>query len=121
MSFRSMRAARGIWALAVICVSLNAVIAQTTTPRIVSAANAFLSTLDQKQRQSLLFAFDDAKQRARWSNLPVMMVPRAGISMGDLNPAQRTAAMAVVSTTLSRRGFEKVLEISPAERGRNHG
>jgi hypothetical protein len=86
-------------------------VAQTATPRIVSAANAFLATLDPKQRQSVLFAFDDAQQRVRWSNFPVSMVPRAGLSMGELNSGQRSAAMALVSSALSPKGFEKVQQI----------
>jgi hypothetical protein len=91
--------------------SLTAAAAQTATSRIVSAANAFLQTLDQKQRQSLLFAFNDEAQRKRWSNLPVRMVPRAGLSLGELNAAQRSAALALVSSALSPRGFEKVQQI----------
>src|ERR1700730_7906933 len=91
--------------------SLSAAIAQTATPRIVSAANAFLSTLDQKQRASAVFAFDDEKQRARWSNLPPTMARRAGLSMGELSAAQRSAALALVSSVLSQRGFEKVQQI----------
>jgi Protein of unknown function (DUF3500) len=91
--------------------SLGAAMAQTATSRIVGAANTFLSTLDQKQRQRVLFAFDDDKQRARWSNFPVEMVPRAGLSMGELSAAQRSAALALVSSMLSRRGFEKVQQI----------
>ena len=94
-----------------ILLSVTAALAQTATSRIVSAANRFLSTLDQKQRQSVAFAFDDEKQRTRWSNLPVRMVPRAGLSMGELTPAQRSAALGLVSSALSRRGFEKVQEI----------
>jgi hypothetical protein len=77
----------------------------------VSAANTFLSALDEKQRQSALFAFGDEKQRARWSNLPVSFVPRAGVSLKELNVAQRSAAMALVSSTLSRKGFDKVQQI----------
>jgi len=90
-------------------------VAQNATRQIVSAANAFLSTLDQKQRQSVLFAFDDEKQRARWSNLPIKMVPRAGLSLGELSASQRSAALALVSSALSRRGFEKVQEIMDAD------
>src|SRR5205085_7693824 len=71
----------------------------------------FLSTLDQKQRQSVLFAFDDEKQRARWSNFPIAMAPRAGLSLKELNPAQRSAALALVSSVLSPKGFEKVQQI----------
>jgi hypothetical protein len=32
---------------------------------MVSAANAFVATLDEKQRQKVLFAFDDEQQRKR--------------------------------------------------------
>jgi len=95
--------------------SVNAAMAQTATSRIVSAANTFLSTLDQKQRGSVLFAFDDEKQRARWSNFPTTFVPRAGVSLKELNPAQRSAALALVSSALSPRGFEKVQQIMEAD------
>ena len=89
--------------------------AQTATTRIVSAANKFLSTLDQKQRQNAQFAFDDEQQRARWSNLPVTMVHRAGLSMGELSAAQRSAALDLVASALSPRGFEKVQQIVEAD------
>jgi len=92
-------------------VALHAAMAQTATSRIVAAANHFLSTLDQNQRRSVLFAFNDEAQRVRWSNLPVRMVPRAGLAMGDLSAAQRSAALALVSSALSARGFEKVQQI----------
>lgn len=85
--------------------------AQTATSRIVGAANAFLSSLDEKQRESVVFAFDDEQQRVRWSNFPVRMVPRAGLSLGEMNAPQRSAALALLSSALSRRGFEKVQEI----------
>jgi len=91
--------------------SLGAAMAQTATARIVSAANSFLSTLDEKQRQSVLFAFDDEQQRKLWSNFPISIVPRAGIAMKDLNPAQLSAAMTLVSSALSQRGFQKVQQI----------
>src|SRR5689334_25436884 len=91
--------------------SLASSVAQTPTSRIVGAANAFLSTLEDKQRQTVLFAFDDEQQRKRWSNLPIAMVPRSGISLKEMNAAQRSAAMALLSSALSRRGFEKVEQI----------
>ena len=84
--------------------------AQTNT-KIVAAANHFLSTLDAQQRQKVLFAYDDQQQRQRWSNLPVQMVPRAGLSMKELSAEQRTACMALLASMLSPRGFQKVQEI----------
>ena len=111
MKVYSTGAARGAWACTLLCSFLLAAPPETPTSRIVGAANAFLATLDQKQKERVLFAFDDQAQRLRWSNLPVKMVPRAGLSMGELSQVQRTAALAVVSSALSRRGFEKIQEI----------
>ena len=111
MNVFSMRTTRGGLALALICSLLTVARAQTATSRIVSAANAFLSTLDQKQRQRVMFAFGDEKQRANWSNLPVSFVPRGGISLKEMSPTQRSAAMALVSSALSAKGFEKVQQI----------
>jgi hypothetical protein len=102
---------RSVRATALAGVALHAAMAQTATPRIVGAANHFLSTLDQNQRRTVLFAFNDEAQRVRWSNLPVRMVPRAGLAMGDLSAAQRSAALALVSSALSARGFEKIQQI----------
>jgi Protein of unknown function (DUF3500) len=94
-----------------VCSSLSFVSAQTATARIVSAANTFLATLDAAQRQKVLYAFNDEKQRATWSNLPTSFVPRGGLSLKDMTDAQRTAAMALVSSALSPRGYEKVQQI----------
>jgi hypothetical protein len=90
---------------------------QTTTSRIVSAANTFLSTLDDKQRKSVLFEFDDEQQRKRWSNLPFSFIPREGISLKEMNPPQRSAATALVSSALSQQGFEKVEQIIEGDEG----
>jgi hypothetical protein len=106
-----MHSARFLAALSLLLSLSAASPAQTATPRIVKAANAFLGTLDDKQRAGVLFAFDDQQQRKRWSNFPVTMVPRAGIAMKDMTPAQEAAAMTLVASALSARGYEKVLQI----------
>jgi hypothetical protein len=111
MNAHAMRRARGIGALALLCLSASTASAQRPTAQIVSAANRLLATLDQQQKDRLLFNFDDDAQRRRWSNLPVQMVPRAGLKMGDLSAAQRAAAMALLSSTLSKRGYEKIQQI----------
>jgi len=81
------------------------------TAQIVKAANSFLATLDAKQRQSVLYAYNDEQQRARWSNFPTGFVPRGGINLREMTPAQRAAAMTLLSSALSTKGFEKVQEI----------
>ena len=98
--------------------------APSATSQVVGAANAFLATLDDKQRTKVLFAFNDDKQRARWSNFPTGFVPRGGVSLRELSDTQRAAAMALVASALSPRGFEKVQQIMEADdvfKATNHG
>jgi hypothetical protein len=92
-------------------------VAQGTAPTgdIVRAANSFLATLSQEQRQKVLFKLDDAAQRARWSNFPTGFVPRAGISLKQMSAPQRDAAMKLLAIVLSPMGLEKVNEIREAD------
>ncbi len=92
-------------------VFLSSASAQSATSRIVRAADTFLGTLDNAQRQRVLFSYDDQRQRVLWSNLPVTMVRRAGLSLADLSDPQRAAVLTHLSTALSKRGYEKVQEI----------
>jgi Protein of unknown function (DUF3500) len=107
----SLKSIRSIGVFAVICSSLASASVQSATSKIVNAANTFISSLDEKQKQGVLFPFNDETQRANWSNLPVSFAKRAGVSLKEMSPAQRTAAMALVSSALSKRGFEKVQQI----------
>jgi hypothetical protein len=86
----------------------------TATPRVVTAANAFLATLTDAQRTAATFDFN-SPQRTGWSNLPGPMFQRRGLRLGDLTPPQRAAALAVMSAALSREGYQKVLEIMDAD------
>jgi hypothetical protein len=89
--------------------------AAAATARIVSAADAFLSSLDADQRKKALYAFDDNEQRARWSNFPTGVVPRGGIRFKQMTEPQRDAAMKLLSIVLSPMGLEKVNEIRQAD------
>jgi hypothetical protein len=93
------------------CVLAPAQSSSSVASRIVASANGFLSSLDDGQRSKVLFEFNDAAQRMKWSNLPTTMVPRAGLKMGDLSAPQRKAAMELLASALSKRGYEKVLAI----------
>jgi Protein of unknown function (DUF3500) len=85
--------------------------AAKTTAEITAAAKKFLATLDDSQRGKVVFDFKDNAQRKRWSNLPVTMVKRGGLRMGDLAQPQRDAAMALLAAALSAKGYEKVTQI----------
>jgi len=95
--------------------------AAMATANAAGAADAFLATLDDSQRKAAVHAFDDEAQRARWSNLPVSMVRRAGLRMGDLKPAQREAALRVLAAVLSKAGYEKVNAIVEADEALREG
>jgi Protein of unknown function (DUF3500) len=81
------------------------------TARIVSAARAVMSALDDSGRSKIQFAFDDAAQKTRWSNLPTGIVARKGIRLGDLTPPQKAAVTNLLQTALSADGYRKVTEI----------
>jgi Protein of unknown function (DUF3500) len=80
----------------------------------VAKANAFLGTLDGQQRGKVLFEFDSAKKPS-WSNLPVTMVPRNGLRLGELTKPQRAAALDAIAAVLSKQGFQKVIDIMNAD------
>src|SRR5438445_12013708 len=80
----------------------------------VAKANAFLETLDAQQRGKVLFAFDSAKKPS-WSNLPVTMVPRNGLRLGELTKPQRAAALDALAAVLSKQGYQKVIDIMNAD------
>lgn len=80
----------------------------------VAKANAFLGTLDGEQRGKALLAFDSARKPS-WSNLPVTMVARNGLRLGELTKPQRAAALEALAAVLSKQGYQKVLDIMNAD------
>src|SRR5258705_4449387 len=107
-----LRSSKSSFLAAVLCCGLaSAQSSLSVASKIVASANGFLSSLDEGQRSKVLFDFNDAAQRMKWSNLPTTMVPRAGLKMGDLSGPQRKAAMELLAVTLSKRRYEKVLAI----------
>jgi hypothetical protein len=92
----------------------------SSTARAVDAAKAFLAALDERQRTKVVLPLN-ADTRKVWSNLPtgiamqVGATERNGLKLGELTPAQQTAALALVGATLSRAGYEKVMNIVNAD------
>ncbi|PYD48525.1 DUF3500 domain-containing protein [Novacetimonas pomaceti] len=52
---------------------------------------------------------------AVWSNYPVSDVPRPGLQMGHLTSAQQAAALHLLRTLLSTKGYQKVQDIMGAD------
>lgn len=80
------------------------------TARIVAAAQAVVATLDNAGRTAVQFPFE-GPQKTRWSNLPSPMFERRGLRLADLTEPQRAAVTKLLTTALSRDGYQKVLDI----------
>ena len=94
--------------------SFTAAAGDQTAANAVDKANAFLETLDAKQREKALLPFDSTKKPS-WSNLPVTFVPRNGLALGELAKPQRAAALEVVAAVLSKEGYQKIIDIMNAD------
>jgi len=97
-----------------VCFSRDLTGGDQVVANAVAKANAFLETLDGPQRGKVLLEFDSAKKPS-WSNLPVTMVPRNGLRLGELSKPQRAAALDVLAAVLSKEGFQKVIDIMNAD------
>lgn len=87
----------------------------TTTAETIAAtaaaAEAFLDTLSDEQREAVLYDYDDETKTTSWSNFPVTFVERAGLNLTDLTEEQQTAAMAVLEALLSDDAYDTVTSI----------
>lgn len=73
-----------------------------------TAAEAFLDTLSDEERETVLYDYDDETKTTSWSNFPVTFVDRAGLNLTDLTEEQQTAALAVLENLLSDEAYETV-------------
>lgn len=80
----------------------------------LKAATAFLETLNDAQKEQVLFA-RNASTRQGWSNLPAGIVNRSGISVGELSDEQRSLLFAFLASSLGKTGYENVQKIMAAE------
>ncbi|HTU66627.1 MAG TPA: DUF3500 domain-containing protein [Steroidobacteraceae bacterium] len=81
---------------------------------VIAALEKLRPLLSVEQRAAMEKPFD-AAQATHWSNLPIAIVPRTGLRLGDLTEAQATAARAVFAATLSACGLELLDEVRLAD------
>ncbi|GGO71689.1 DUF3500 domain-containing protein [Nocardioides deserti] len=88
--------------------------ATSTTQTIAdtaAAADAFLATLSDEQREQVLHAYEDETKTTSWSNFPVTFVERAGVNLAELTEEQQAAALEVLEALLSEEGYATVAGI----------
>lgn len=89
----------------------------TGTKAVVSAANAFLNTLDADQQAEVLLELTEANATA-WSNLPCGSSCRPGIELGSLSDTQLAAAqqlLKVATGTGKGSGYDQITQIIKAD------
>ncbi len=81
-----------------------------STRTVIQSAQTFLAALGPEELKQAQHMFDDTA-RNKWTNLPVGLVPRAGVRYGDLNDKSRIAFHEMLSTILTSQGYLKVTSI----------
>jgi hypothetical protein len=81
-----------------------------STWRMRDAATAFLESLDDAGRKAVSFPLD-AEQRTSWSNLPVAIVRRVGISVGALGVESKRRFHELLRASTSSQGYHKIAAI----------
>lgn len=84
-------------------------LAQANQP-LETTVTQFLATLSADELAKTAYPFADTL-RKKWTNLPVGMVPRAGIAYGSLSDKSRLAFHRVLTALLSSQGYLKVNSI----------
>ena len=81
---------------------------------VMTAIHALEKTLNAPQRSSLERPLV-LESAIRWSNLPVGIVPREGLRLGDLDAKQNQAARGVATAALSACGLKMLDDIRVAD------
>ena len=85
-----------------------------STAAIVSAAAAFLGTLDNAELSRTQYAVDDPEWR-NWSNVDVGIFSRHGVSLEEMTQRQKTAAWNLLNASLSTEGVAQTQDIMKTE------
>lgn len=78
---------------------------------MAAAADAYLKSLSPEQAAKTKFDFKDA-ERLNWHFIPK---ERKGLTIKEMKPEQRKAAMALLQTGLSSKGYDKATTIMTLE------
>lgn len=77
--------------------------------QMADSAKAFLATLDPAQREKASIPFN-SEERLNWHYVP-KTGERKGLQLKDMNPTQQKAALSLLATGLSQRGYDKASTI----------
>ncbi|WNG45347.1 DUF3500 domain-containing protein [Archangium minus] len=87
--------------------------ATTHVEQVVCASNAFLATLTEAQKASVLYAWTDQVAKTYWSNLPG--VTRNGLKWGTLSAESKEAALKLAALVLTPEGYADMTGVFAAD------
>lgn len=87
----------------------NGGVADAKTQAIVAAAQGFLARLSAEHYAQTVYAFEDAAQTGRWSNLPEGIVQRGGLKLGDMSDDQKIALNTLLEEVMSDDGMRNIV------------
>lgn len=76
-----------------------------------AAAEAFMATLSDEQKETLLYDYTDESKSTSWSNFPVTFVERSGLNLYDLTDEQKEAALKVLEALLNEEAYDTAVNI----------
>jgi hypothetical protein len=79
------------------------------TAQIMAAANAFLNTMSDPEREAVLFDRTDPAQKQRWTNLAEGLFERDGLMWTHLDQESRDAWLALMQATLRTEGYNRFI------------
>lgn len=98
-------------ALALLHCLLNSASAHSPATEMAAAANNLLATLTPEQRAKAAFEFN-SDERVNFHFVPM---PRKGLPLAEMTPAQKHLAHVLLNTPLSHRGYFKASTIMSLE------
>lgn len=84
---------------------------EATIADTVAAAEEFLTTLNEEQKATLVYDYNDETKSTSWSNFPVTFVERAGLNLHDLTEEQQQAALKVLQGLLNEEAYQMAVNI----------
>lgn len=84
---------------------------ESSAPGMAAAANAFLATLSEEDREAATFDFGD-KERVNWHFIPR---ERKGLALKSIEGAPLKAAHKLLATGLSSAGYDQAIDVMSLE------
>lgn len=94
----------------VLCLFAASISYGQTSKKLLSTTQNFLSSLPADQKSQIMMSMEDS-MRTQWTNLPLGMVPRAGLRYGDISDKSKVEFHKMLSAIFSSQGYLKTFSI----------